>query len=269
MNDLSRLLDQLQQETAVLVRVDAVRGSVPREIGAWMAVFDQDLVGTIGGGHLEWVLMQEARAALRGERALTSPQRHALGPSLGQCCGGVVHVSLRLISGADAPRLQTELAQALWPLALFGGGHVGRALVSALAPLPFALTWIDSRDEIFPADVPPQVQCEHSNPVQAAVGDVPAGSAVLIMSFSHAEDLDVVAECLLRQRRRGDLRWVGLIGSRTKWASFQHRLRERGFTEAECATITCPIGIEGIHGKQPPVIAASVVAQLLRVFTVE
>jgi xanthine dehydrogenase accessory factor len=146
---------------------------------------------------------------------------------------------------------------------------VGRALVQALAPLPFALTWIDSRDEIFPSQVPLHIQCEHSNPVQAAVWDVPADSAVLIMSFSHAEDLDVVAECLLRQRRRGDLRWVGLIGSRTKWASFQHRLRERGFTEAECATITCPIGIEGIHGKQPPVIAASVVAQLLRVFTVE
>ena len=103
---------------------------------------------------------------------------------------------------------------------------------------------------------------------QAGVGEseqtLPAGSSVLIMSFSHAEDLDVLAACLKRQREQGDLRWLGLIGSKTKWATFRHRLQARGFSEAELAQVTCPIGIAGIAGKQPEVIAISVAAQLLQ-----
>ena len=130
--------------------------------------------------------------------------------------------------------------------------------------LPYNVQWIDSRDEIFPAQLPPNVVCEHSDPVQAAVADVPSGASVLIMSFSHAEDLDVVAACLQRQRVQGDLKFVGLIGSKTKWATFQHRLEARGFSTQELAFITCPIGIDGITGKEPEVIAVSVAAQLLQ-----
>ncbi len=229
-----------------------------------MAVFAQGQVGTIGGGHLEWQALAHARAALAGE-PLQTTQRHALGPSLGQCCGGVVHLGLQRVTHADAPQLRGQLLLNHHPLALFGGGHVGQALVRALAPLPFAITWVDSRDGIFPPDIPAGVRCEHSDPVHQAVRDLPAGSAVLIMSFSHAEDLDVLAECLLRQRRANDLRWVGLIGSKSKWASFQHRLAARGFAEAEWAQVACPIGLAGITGKQPAVIAAAVAAQLLQV----
>lgn len=264
MNDLTDFLAKLNTAPAVLVTVTHVQGSGPREPGAWMAVFALGQVGTVGGGQLEWQLLAHARAALNGA-ALQSPQRHALGPSLGQCCGGVVHVALERVTVADVSALRQRLGGAGKPLALFGGGHVGQALVRALAPLPFDLTWVDSRDGIFPAEVPPQVTCEHSDPVHLAVNDLATGSAVLIMSFSHAEDLDVVAQCLLRQRQRGDLGWLGLIGSRTKWASFRHRLVERGFTENECAQVTCPIGLPGIPGKQPTVIAASVTAQLLLV----
>jgi xanthine dehydrogenase accessory factor len=137
-------------------------------------------------------------------------------------------------------------------------------LVNVLSALPFNVQWVDSRDEIFPAQLPPNVVCEHSDPVHAAVADVPPGSSVLIMSFSHAEDLDVVAACLQRQRAQGDLKFVGLIGSKTKWATFQHRLEARGFTAQELAFITCPIGVSGITGKEPEVIAVSVAAQLLQ-----
>ncbi|HEY8358051.1 MAG TPA: xanthine dehydrogenase accessory protein XdhC, partial [Ramlibacter sp.] len=156
------------------------------------------------------------------------------------------------------------LAAGQAPVALFGGGHVGRALVNVLGTLPFAVTWIDSRDEIFPQQVPDNVRCEHSDPVQAAVADLAPGSRVLVMSFSHAEDLDVVAACLQRLRARGDLPYVGLIGSKTKWATFRHRLEERGFREQELAQVTCPIGVPGIGGKQPEVIAVAVAAQLLQ-----
>jgi xanthine dehydrogenase accessory factor len=100
--------------------------------------------------------------------------------------------------------------------------------------------------------------------VQAAVPDLAPQSCVLIMSFSHAEDLDIVAACLLRQRERGDLPFIGLIGSRTKWATFRHRLAARGFQDEELAHVTCPIGVPGITGKEPEVIAVAVAAQLLQ-----
>ncbi len=96
----------------------------------------------------------------------------------------------------------------------------GRAIITLLGRLPAAVLWVDSREEIFPAAVPDNVSAEHSDPVHAAVNDVAPGSKVLIMSFSHAEDLDVVAACLKRQRERGDLPYIGLIGSKSKWATF-------------------------------------------------
>lgn len=228
-----------------------------------MLVFAQDSAGTIGGGHLEYVAMSRARQILASGQCPEQSERHVLGPSLGQCCGGVVELGYALAYPADVERLRTQLAAGRTPVALFGGGHVGRALVQSLALLPFVVHWIDSRDEVFPEDVPAQVACEHSNPVQAAVHDLAPQSRVLIMSFSHAEDLDIVVACLKRLRERDDLPFVGLIGSKTKWASFSHRLLERGFTQTEIDRITCPIGLPGIPGKEPEVIAASVAAQLL------
>jgi xanthine dehydrogenase accessory factor len=254
---------RLTYEDAVLVSVETTQGSAPREAGAWMAVFADDVVGTIGGGHLEFQAITEARRRLAGA-AGDAVQQYALGPSLGQCCGGVVRLRYERVGAADIPTLQERLAPRLAPLALFGGGHVGKALVNALSPLPFAVTWIDSRDEIFPQQVPPNVLCEHSDPVHAAVPQLEAGSRVLIMSFSHAEDLDVVAACLRRLREHDDLPFIGLIGSKTKWATFRHRLEERGFTDDELARVTCPIGLPGIRGKEPEVIAASVAAQILQ-----
>ena len=264
----AELLSQLQHVDGVLVSVDSVQGSGPREVGAWMAVFAHTVVNTIGGGHLEFQAIAEARAWLsqpvQDRMATSLTTRYALGPALGQCCGGVVHLKFERISAADAPALKQRLLANGQPLALFGGGHVGRALVNVLSTLPYQVQWFDSRDEIFPMHLPPNVVCEHSDPVHAAVADVPSGASVLIMSFSHAEDLDVVAACLQRQRTHGDLKFVGLIGSKTKWATFQHRLEVKGFTAEELAFITCPIGVDGISGKEPEVIAVSVAAQLLQ-----
>ena len=274
---IERLTALLQHEACVVVRVARVQGSAPREPGAWMAVFKQALIGSVGGGHLEHQAVAHARAHLQGGNAplpgpISDPLRMALGPTLGQCCGGVVFLSFQSVRAADMAALRPELLEAprayLAPVALFGGGHVGMALVTVLAGvltrLPFAVRWIDSRDDVFVAPVPPGVVCEHSAPVQAAVPSLAAQSRVLIMSFSHAEDLEVLAACLLRQRAQSDLPYIGLIGSQTKWATFRRRLGARGFTPAELAHVTCPIGVPGIHGKEPEVIAVAVAAQLLQ-----
>ena len=209
-----RFLARLACEDAILITVHVSRGSVPREKGTWMAVFTQGTVGTVGGGHMEFAAMAEARQRLSGG-AGEPVLRYALGPSLGQCCGGEVHLRFESVRAADIDTLQVRLAVAPYPVALFGGGHVGQALVRVLTDLPLQVSWIDSRDEIFPENLPANVTCEHSDPVQAAVAMLVSGSRVLIMSFSHAEDLDVVVACLTRQRRQADLPYVGLIGSQT------------------------------------------------------
>ena len=266
MTSLEQLLAQMAREPAILVSVHSTRGSVPREKGAWMAVFAQNFVGTVGGGHLEFEALSSARQRLKdsgGEEF----ERFPLGPALGQCCGGEVTLRFERVSAGDAARLTRRLTPHQFPLALFGGGHVGHALVPVLANLPLAVTWIDSRDEIFPQALPSNVVCEHSDPVHQAVAALAPDSRVLIMSFSHAEDLDVVAACLLRQREKADLPYIGLIGSKTKWATFQHRLEARGFSENEMAQVTCPIGVPGIVGKEPAVIAIAIAAQILQTLT--
>ena len=267
MSLLDEVLPRLAREDGVLIRILRTQGSAPREAGTWMVAWSDALSGTIGGGQLEFQAIAAARALLRGEPGAPVPDasvRYPLGPSLGQCCGGVVHLAYRRIGAADAPALREALGASLIPVALFGGGHVGAALARLLAGLPYAVRWIDSRDGVFPDALPLQVRTEHSEPVQDAVADLAPGSHVLIMSFSHAEDLDIVIACLRRLRARGDLPYVGLIGSKTKWATFRHRLEARGFTEAELARITCPIGVPGIVGKEPEVIAVAVAAQLLQ-----
>ena len=270
MKTLRAVIAQLALEPAVLVTVASTRGSVPREAGAWMVVFAHQIMGTVGGGHLELDAITLARTQLlqspaAPEAAQAHIHRYALGPSLGQCCGGEVHLQFERGAHGDLDALRQRLAPPHLPVALFGGGHVGHALVAALGLLPFDVTWVDSREGIFPPQLPDNVQCEHSDPVQAAVPALAPLSRVLIMSFSHAEDLDIVLACLARQRAQADLPYIGLIGSRTKWATFRKRLTERGYTEAELAQVTCPIGVPGIDDKRPEVIAASVAAQLLQV----
>ena len=293
MDYLPDFLKRLADEDAVVVSIASTQGSVPREAGTWMAVFAAHIVGTIGGGHVEFEAIAEARSLLNGadtslpsfprrreSTTATYEKRYVLGPSLGQCCGGVMTLYYEKYSCSDSKYADYSQKMPLnsafnansslnsvsqrQNIALFGGGHVGKAIVHILSTLPMQVMWVDSRDEIFPAELPSNVTCEHSDPVQAAVKDIAADSHVLIMSFSHAEDLDIVAACLLRQREKADLPFIGLIGSKTKWATFRHRLEERGFSAAELAQVTCPIGVQGVKGKEPEVIAVSVAAQLLQ-----
>ncbi|MCY4753461.1 xanthine dehydrogenase accessory protein XdhC [Pelomonas aquatica] len=245
-------------EACILVTVARTSGSVPREVGAWMTVAPGGIAGTVGGGHLEFDAIARARAALAGGE-LAEERRYPLGPRLGQCCGGVVWLRFeRIEAGEDlAARLPRE---PLRPLALFGAGHVGAAIAHLARNLPLALHWVDSREGQFPAEPPARGwRQEVCDPPADAVADLAPGAAVLVMSHSHAEDFDIVAACL----KRRDLAFIGLIGSRTKWASFRRRLAARGLVEDDLARVVCPIGVPGVVGKQPAVIAVAVLAQIL------
>lgn len=145
------------------------------------------------------------------------------------------------------------------PVWLFGAGHVGRALVLALAPLPFAVTWCDSRQGAFPPHIPANVTPVHGDDPEPLVARAPGGAFVLAMTHSHPLDLAVTAAALAR----ADLPYVGLIGSATKRARFEKRYRELGIAEGRIAQLACPIGIAGIADKDPAIIAAATAAQLL------
>jgi xanthine dehydrogenase accessory protein XdhC len=248
---------------AILVTILEARGSTPREAGTRMIVGAATLEGTIGGGQLELRAITAARAMLAAddaERRLTMP----LGPSLAQCCGGSVTLRLERMTPATEARLAGDAAAArarLPQVLLFGAGHVGRALMRALAPLPLRLGWIDERADAFPPDWPAAIEARWlREPVQAIIEAQP-GAHVIVMTHSHPRDLDIVAAAL----ERGDLGYVGLIGSATKRARFERRLGDLGIPQERIRGLVCPIGVPGIESKEPAVIAASVAAQLLQV----
>jgi xanthine dehydrogenase accessory factor len=322
---------------AVLVTVAIVEGSVPREPGAKMLVTAAGFAGTIGGGHLEHRAIEIARTMLKegGEPRL---ERFALGPSLGQCCGGIAHLAFEVadrdqmallnsrrnvdtarvvaldgvaaglplvervggkpahptwalfdangvqLAGCRVPSFDRTLGTHVFRdelgrrwladavlaprahLMLFGAGHVGAAIVRALAELPCRVTWVDEREDLFPADVPSNVTIEATDIPEALVEQATPGTTFLVMTHSHALDLRLSNAILSRPISTQPRDWFGLIGSDTKRRQFEHRLRERGIADDKIAAMVCPIGLSGIAGKAPAVIAASCAAQLLTVW---
>jgi xanthine dehydrogenase accessory factor len=274
------------------VVVAEVKGSSPREVGAAMLIWPGGQSGSIGGGALEFEAAARARDLLA--TGGTRLDRAALGPDLGQCCGGVVtllsevYAALpegplvaRSVDGSEMPLAVKRLlaaarGQGVLPAAqmvqgwmvepvaapardlwIWGAGHVGRALVSVLAPLPdFAITWVDFEAERFP-DVPEGARALPVADPARAVALAPPEAEHLILTYSHALDLELCHRIL--QRGFG---FCGLIGSASKWARFRSRLAGLGHTPQAIARITCPIGTPA-YGKHPQAIALGVAAQLL------
>ena len=258
------LLAALRAEgRAALVTVRDTQGSAPREAGVWMVVRPSGgFSGTIGGGALEWAAIAEARAALVSGADAPRIRSRALGPELGQCCGGRVTTAIEIFTANDMAEIERAGdgdAPAPTPLYLFGAGHVGRALVLALAPLPFQVSWIDSRADAFPSAAPHNVRMIHSAEPPRELDAAPAGALVLVMTHSHALDLDIVAHALALPA----IVEVGLIGSATKRARFERRLAEFGLPAERIARMICPIGVAGVADKSPAAIAAVTAAQML------
>lgn len=281
------------------VVIAAHDGSSPRETGAAMLVWATGQAGTIGGGALEWEATLRARAALAGGAARID--RMALGPQLGQCCGGAVTlltevhdaasaaaldgpvIARAVPGGGDMPlavrRILTRAraegaaplprlvqgwmvepvaapARALW---LWGAGHVGRAIVAVLAPLPdLAITWVDAAADRFPPEVPAGVTVLHAPNPAVLVDAAPAMADHLVLTYSHALDLELCHRLL-----QHGFATLGLIGSDTKRARFRSRLAALGHGAAQIARIRCPIGERGL-GKHPQAIAIGVAAEVLR-----
>ena len=209
-------------QPAVLVSVDSIVGSTPREAGARMIVTDRNLYGTIGGGNLEFQACRIARDQLQ-LGAQDGLQRFPLGAGLGQCCGGLVNLMFeRLGPASNWDELLQESAG--FDLYLFGAGHVGRAVQRALGDLPVRLHWIDTRDDMLPESAPAGVELICTDSPEAEVDDAPAGSCFLVMTHDHGLDQRLCEQIL----KRDDFAYFGLIGSHSKRRNFETRLRRRG-----------------------------------------
>jgi len=249
----------------LLVQVARIEGSAPREAGAGMVVTRHSASGTIGGGHLELKSIALAREQLaQGAPTANFEVRFPLGPALGQCCGGVAHIRFDFCPrGVVPPGALMQAPRPLFNLELFGAGHVAQALVQVLAAVDCSITWVDSREQQFPPEVPEQVSVEFSEHPADEVRHAPPGAFYLVMTHSHALDLAIVEAIL----KRGDAGFVGLIGSQTKRMRFEHRLADQGFSAAQIATVVSPIGVAGVTGKAPGIVAIAAAAQLLAVAT--
>jgi xanthine dehydrogenase accessory factor len=278
------------------VVIGAVKGSSPREVGAAMLVWANGQSGTIGGGALEWQAAARARAMLGAGGARLDHE--ALGPSLGQCCGGAVtlltevydaqnlpdgrDVIVRATEGSAMPLAVKRLidrarGQGVMPapqllqgwmvepvarptrqLWVWGAGHVGRALVEVLAPLPgLAITWVDTAPDRFPETLPDTARALPVPDPGLAVAVAPKDAEHLILTYSHALDLDLCHRLLTH-----GFSACGLIGSATKWARFRSRLAALGHSAPAIDRIDCPIGNPSL-GKHPQAIAIGVASAFL------
>ena len=292
----------LEQGPAALVTILATEGSAPRGPGTRMVVTQTGLAGTIGGGALEHQAMAQARAILALEPGSWRVQDYPLGPMLGQCCGGRVRLMIEHLEAApegDGP-FEVELSDHLRrvplpgegrdpdlterqdpghrrgaiaargalpepgtrfiepadtarrPLLMFGAGHVGRAIAAKAEGLPLHLAWFDTRPE---AAETPGVALGNEDELVATAAAASADAAILILTHDHALDYRLTAAAL-----GGHAAFVGLIGSQTKRARFLSRLEKDGVNSGR---LTCPIGLAGVDGKEPDVIAIAALAQLL------
>lgn len=245
---------------AIACELTSVRGSSPRAQGTFMLVGADSTLGTIGGGALEYMVIEHARRLIADGRAAEAMDV-PLGPEIGQCCGGRVKVELRFADNPLRTSLRARAAeeQARRPrVYLFGAGHVGRVLAQILALMPVELEVIDTRGEELDL-LPPTIRRRRMAMPEAVVRTAPAGSAFVILTHDHALDFLIASEAL----RRGDARYVGMVGSATKRARFSSWFLEQGGDCSALQRLILPIGAQGLGDKRPAVIAALAAAEIM------
>ncbi|MFC0207441.1 xanthine dehydrogenase accessory protein XdhC [Chelativorans intermedius] len=246
---------------AALVEVREAKGSTPREKGAWMLVSPEAILGTIGGGQLEFLAIAKARELI-AQNIATGTLDIPLGPEIGQCCGGHVALDIRMTGREERDALLRRAARvdAARPhVYLFGGGHVGRALAGVLAMLPVRTAIVETRAEAL-AQVPEGVEPHLTAVPEEVVRAAPPRAAFVVLTHDHALDFLVAAEALARE----DAAYVGMIGSKTKKETFRRWYMRHGGDERHLARLIIPIGGEELRDKRPAVIAVMTAAQVMR-----
>jgi len=237
-----------QGKAYVLATVMGAAGSVPRDQGSKMVITEDSQYDTLGGGHLEYKVVQHAQTLLAEQSSGNYVEHFPLGASLGQCCGGSVSV------------LFESFAVKGLNLTVFGAGHVAKALMAILSQLPGKIRWVDSRQDMFSGHQYPNVENIHASEPVDMIKTLPTNSQVLVLTHNHQLDFELIEHAL----KRDDFSFVGCIGSQTKAQRFEMRLEHKGFSDEQIKTIICPVGDVSIPGKLPMEVAVSISAQLIK-----
>ena len=252
----------------VLIKIIDTKGSVPRNQNVCMVISNNNQFGTIGGGELEYRATKESLKLLKNMNAIEKILDFPLGPSLGQCCGGFIKIYLKkYINGMellDNHNLKNDILNKNNNLYIFGAGHVSAALMNKLDGIDFNVFVIDSREEYLS-----KIKLEYINTILAKnpeiiIKNAPSNAYYLIMTHSHQIDLSICSSILDNDNSS----FIGLIGSETKKIKFYKRLQELGYNKKIVEKIACPIGNKRIAGKEPDVIAISIIARLLEYKTI-
>jgi len=248
---------QQQGKSYVLVTLLATAGSTPRNAGSKMLVCDDSAFDTIGGGHLEFEVIKQARNFLLDNVTTQKVEHYPLSSKLGQCCGGATNVLFEVFTGHSQH------------IAIYGAGHVSQALVPILAQLPLQISWIDNRqtmlDEIAQQALPSNVKLVFSEQPDETIATLPTGSWVMIMTHNHQLDFALVETSL----KRLELDFVGMIGSDTKARRFRTRLEHKNYQHQDIQRLVSPVGLLTIPGKRPIEVAVSMAAQLIQLLEPE
>jgi len=248
-------LDLSQQGKAyVLITIVGVSGSTPRNSGTKMVVSNNDTFDSIGGGHLEYKAIKQAKKLLLENKDCQSIEHFQLGSQLGQCCGG------------NASILFECFAANTIHIAVFGAGHVGQALIPMLAGLPCHVTWVDNRESQFPVncDQYANVTKRITDDPASEVSTMPSNTLYVVMTHNHQLDFDISLAILKRE----DFHYLGVIASDTKWRRFQQRYKHREIAPSLVEQMHCPIGLEQVVGKMPMEVAISVAGQIIESYQI-
>mgnify|MGYP000232922737 CR=1 FL=1 len=247
------LIDQthklIQNSTPfALVTIASTKGSSPRSSGSKMIVLEREIIGTIGGGKIEWVIIEESRKLLLRNESHCVLIPYNLSASAGQCCGGKIEVMIE----THIPITND--------LTIFGNGNVAKVFIQLAAQSNLRINWIDEREIDFPETAPKNVKIksDDENPTDS-VEIIPPQSSVLIMTHRHDLDFEILRKCLIRN----DLRYIGMIGSMHKRRNFEQKLKQMGLSSAQLSSFRCPIGMDEWKCKLPYEIALSSLTHLL------
>ena len=248
---LKKLIEAKNYNNKIIkAKIISAEGSVPRNQGTFMLISENDIYGSIGGGQLEYSVIEISKKNLLNDQFNKEIVNIHLGPSIGQCCGGYVHVSI------EKEKSKSINSQQLY---IFGAGHIGQELSSRSIDLDFKINLVDSRIDFLNLQQKDNVNTILANSPWLLIKNLPKNSFFIILTHSHDYDFKIINEILRTQ----NFKFLGLIGSKTKFNRFKNRLLKIGHKENLISKIECPVGLKNISSKKPAEIAISIIGRLL------
>ena len=248
------------KSSLIKAKLITTEGSVPRNKGTIMLITEKYIFGSIGGGQLEYNIINKSKNLLKLKKFKEEIINIPLGPSIGQCCGGYVQVKItKHKNGEESFKDEDKIKKIDENLYIFGAGHIGKELSSRSIDLDFNVNLIDSREEYLKIQKNNKIRNIYAKFPWLLVKNFKKNSFFIILTHSHDHDFKIINEIL----NLNNFKFIGLIGSKTKMKRFENRLIKLGHNQSLINKIECPIGLKSISSKKPAEIAISIIARLL------